>query len=127
MMKTLFVSFSCQSDNSELEYFPRPIGKRRSGLGFILSDSATSGFASMLCGVNSFSSFFQYFLSTVSLLSVEKHARNELKDTKVPTVSAIRTGQDRNMADVGPDRDGWEIQKQLFITYTSNLFVACLG
>lgn len=97
MMKTLFVSFSCQSDNSGLEYFPKPIGRHRSGLGFVFSDSGTSEVAYMFCGVNSFSSFIQYFLSTVNLLSVEKHVRNELKDTKVPTVPAIRTGQDRNL------------------------------
>lgn len=78
MMKTLFVSFSCQRDNSVLEYFPKSIGNNRSGLGFILCNTPK-----------------QYFLSTFDLLPVEKHARNKTKDTHVPTVTAIRTGQGR--------------------------------
>ena len=35
-----------------------------------------------------------YFLSSDFLVSVEKHYRNTLKNTLLPTVPAIRTGQD---------------------------------
>ncbi len=49
-------------------------------------------------------------LSSAFLISVGKHARNTLKDTKVPAVPAIRTGQDPYQA-IGrsdPVPDGWE-------------------
>ena len=36
----------------------------------------------------------KYFLSSALLVTFEKHTRNMLKDTNVPTVPAIRTGQD---------------------------------
>lgn len=78
MMATLFESFSTQSDNSELEYYPKSVGTIRSGLGFVF------------------------------LLSVEKHARNTLKNTPFPTVPAIRTGQGLHANGIGPDPDGWE-------------------
>ena len=43
----------------------------------------------------------------------EKHTRNTLKDTTVPTVPAIRTGQDLFFHGIrqGPDPDGWETLK----------------
>jgi len=49
-------------------------------------------------------------LSSALLVSVEKHTRNTLKDTPVPTVPAIRTGQDLSQIGIrfGPDPDGWE-------------------
>lgn len=51
-----------------------------------------------------------YFLSSAILVSVEKHNRNTLKNTKLPTVPAIRTGQGlyQKGISIGPDPDGWE-------------------
>ena len=51
-----------------------------------------------------------YFLSSDILVSVEKHYRNTLKNTLLPTVPAIRTGQDlfHKGISIGPDPDGWE-------------------
>ena len=54
-----------------------------------------------------------YFLSSDFLVSVEKHYRNTLKNTKLPTVPATRTGQDlfHKGISIGPDPDGWETLK----------------
>lgn len=54
-----------------------------------------------------------YFLSSDFLVSVEKHYRNTLKNTLLPTVPAIRTGQDlfHKGISIGPDPDGWETLK----------------
>lgn len=51
-----------------------------------------------------------YFLSSAFLVSVEKHYRNTLKNTKLPTVPATRTGQDlfQKGISIGPDPGGWE-------------------
>ena len=68
-----------------------------------------------------------YFLSSDFLVSVEKHYRNTLKNTLLPTVPAIRTGQDRKRCSAGPDPDGWTYTKAMqYLIHTSNLFVACL-
>ena len=52
----------------------------------------------------------KYFLSSALLVTFEKHNRNTLKDTTVPTVPAIRTGQDLSFYGIrlGPEPDGWE-------------------
>jgi len=47
----------------------------------------------------------------LNVVSVEKHARNKLKGTKVKPVPAIRTGQGHCQVSVGPDPDGWETLK----------------
>jgi hypothetical protein len=54
--------------------------------------------------------FGHYFLSSAFLVSVGKHNRNTLKNTMLPTVPAIRTGQDlyQKGISIGPDPDGWE-------------------
>ena len=54
--------------------------------------------------------FHGLVLSSAFLISIGKHARNTLKDTKVPAVPAIRTGQDlfHKGISIGPDPDGWE-------------------
>lgn len=52
-------------------------------------------------------------LSSAFLISIGKHARNTLKDTKVPAVPAIRTGQGHHRIRSGPEPDGWEILKFL--------------
>lgn len=51
-----------------------------------------------------------YFLSSAFLVSFEKHYRNTLKNTALPTVPAIRSGQDHFFCGIrlGPDPDGWE-------------------
>lgn len=55
----------------------------------------------------------KYFLSSALLIFFEEHTRNTLKDTIVPTVPAIRTGQDLLTLGIslGPDPDGWETLK----------------
>ena len=97
---TLFASFSSQiqSTDSDLNTFPKPAYESGPGLGICFGHCNNSK---------------QYFLSSALLVSVEKHNRNTLKDTKVPAVPAIRTGQDQNSLgiSIGPGPDGWEIQK----------------
>ena len=88
---TLFASFSSQIAHSEMDKRPKPACAERSGLGFILR--------------------VHKLLSSALLVSFGKHTRNTLKDTKVPAVPAIRTGQDLSLLDCkqqGPDPDGWE-------------------
>lgn len=88
---TLFASFSSQIAHSEMDKRPKPACAERSGLGFILR--------------------VHKLLSSALLVSFGKHTRNTLKDTKVPAVPAIRTGQDLSLLkskQQGPDPDGWE-------------------
>ena len=55
----------------------------------------------------------KYFLSSAFLVFFEEHNRNMLKDTNLPTVPAIRTGQDLRIIGIspGPEPDGWETLK----------------
>ena len=55
----------------------------------------------------------KYFLSSAFLILFGKHNRNTLKDTIVPAVPAIRSGQDHVLCGrrSGPDPDGWETLK----------------
>ena len=87
---TLFASFSSQIAHSEMDKRPKPACAERSGLGFILR--------------------VHKLLSSALLVSFGKHTRNTLKDTKVPAVPAIRTGQDPYQAidRSDPVPDGWE-------------------
>ena len=107
MMKTLFVSFFRQSDNSVPEYSPKPIGKTRSGLGFVCYKYP-----------------IQYFLSTLGL-TVEKHVRSSLGNPGTLTVPAIRTGQGFHV-NVALDPDGWKILRATFC-YIDFKFVCCLS
>ena len=73
---------------------PKPACAERPGLGLILR--------------------VHKLLSSALLVSFGKHTRNTLKDTKVPAVPAIRTGQDLSLLDCkqqGPDPDGWETMR----------------
>lgn len=90
---TLFASFSSQIAHSEMDKRPKPACAERSGLGFILR--------------------VHKLLSSALLVSFGKHTRNTLKDTKVPAVPAIRTGQGHHRIRSGPEPDGWEILKFL--------------
>ena len=56
---------------------------------------------------------FFFYCKQQLLVSFDKHTRNTLKDTTVPTVPAIRTGQDLLIRGIshGPDPDGWETIK----------------
>lgn len=87
---TLFASFSFQTNNSDLDHSPKPAFAERPGLGLDLRVHKK--------------------LSSALLVPVGKHPRNTLKDTKVPAVSAIRTGQDPLLFGIrqGPDPYGWE-------------------
>ncbi len=87
---TLFASFSFQTNNSDLDHSPKPAFAERPGLGLDLRVHKK--------------------LSSALLVPVGKHPRNTLKDTKVPAVSAIRTGQDLLLFGIrqGPDPYGWE-------------------
>lgn len=82
-MKTLFAS----CDN------PKPANAEWPGLGFRVR------------GKNGISSAF--------LILFGEHNRNTLKDTIVPAVPAIRTGQGHRRIRYGPEPDGWEILKSL--------------
>lgn len=108
VMRTLFVSFSRQSDNSVLEYIPKPVGKNRSGLGIILINGLT-----------------QYFLSTVRIKSVEKHTRNSSGNPGASIVTAIRTDQGCH-ANVALDRTVGKNWKATFY-YIDFKFVCCLS
>lgn len=50
-------------------------------------------------------------LSSAFLILFGEHNRNTLKDTIVPAVPAIRTGQGHHRIRSGPEPDGWEILK----------------
>lgn len=56
----------------------------------------------------------------------EKHTRNTLKDTTVPTVPAIRTGQDLFFHGIrqGPDPDGWETLKSDNMIWNKAVIIA---
>lgn len=97
---TLFASFSFQTNNSDLDHSPKPAFAERPGLGLDLRVHKK--------------------LSSALLVPVGKHPRNTLKDTKVPAVSAIRTGQDLSLLDCkqqGPDPDGWETENTIIWTW----------
>jgi len=66
------------------------------------------------------------FLSSALLVSVGKHVRNTLKDTTVPAVPAIRTGQDlyQLCVSIGPDPDGWETLKCDYMIWNKVVSIA---
>lgn len=104
---TLFASFSFQTNNSDLDHSPKPAFAERPGLGLDLRVHKK--------------------LSSALLVPVGKHPRNTLKDTKVPAVSAIRTGQDLSLLDCkqqGPDPDGWETMKSDIMIWNKAVKIA---
>jgi hypothetical protein len=66
------------------------------------------------------------YLSSALLVPVGKHSRNTLKDTKVPAVSAIRTGQGPFLLGIrqGPEPDGWETLKSDNMIWTEAAMIA---
>ena len=110
---SLFVSFSSQiqSKDSDLNTIPKSALDGEAGLGIFVGNG-------VFCK--------QYFLSSALLVSVEKHNRNTLKDTKVPAVPAIRTGQDQNSfgISIGPAPDGWETQKSDYRFWNKAVIIA---
>lgn len=89
-MMTLFASSPSQNNKSDLNNIAKPACAERVGLVIVAHG--------------------KYFLSSALLIFVEEHPRNTLKDTKVLTVPAIRTGQGPKQIGIstGPDPDGWE-------------------
>lgn len=69
----------------------------------------------------------KYFLSSALLVTFEKHTRNTLKDTNVPTVPATRTGQDHLFffgIRLGPEPDGWKTQKSDNMIWNNAVIIA---
>lgn len=69
----------------------------------------------------------KYFLSSALLVAFEKHTRNTLKDTNVPTVPAIRTGQDHLFfagIRLGPEPDGWKTRKSDNMIWNNAVIIA---
>lgn len=107
ILNTLFASFSSQIAHSEMDKRPKPACAERPGLGFILR--------------------VHKLLSSALLVSFGKHTRNTLKDTKVPAVPAIRTGQDLSLLkskQQGPDPDGWETMKSDIMIWNKAVKIA---
>ena len=94
-MRTLFASFSCQIVSSDLDYIPKPAGKKRSGLGLVL-----------FSGIEYLA---QHFLSSRYSCPLKNTPVTCIQAEKVPNVPAFRSGQSRHSVDTDSGPAGREI------------------